>query len=61
MADYLSKIGFVSVRSDKNDLSDILFSAEKEILNRFDSMKTPIDYKLGASYTHYNMTPYLFL
>lgn len=39
-------------------ISRCLKDAEKEMLNRFAYMKTHLDYKWGADYTHYNMAPY---
>ncbi|MDP8584609.1 AAA family ATPase [Listeria innocua] len=61
MADYLSQIGIVSASFDKTEFVEILFSARKEMEDRFEYIKENRGKMFGVSYSDLNMNPYFVL
>ena len=61
MADYLSQIVIVSASFDKTEFVEILFSARKEMEDRFEYIKENRGKMFGVSYSDLNMNPYFVL
>lgn len=61
MADYLSQVGTVSASFDKTEFEEILFSARKEMEDRFEYIKENRDKMFDVSYSDLDMKPYFVL
>ncbi|MFS1261660.1 hypothetical protein ACFDDQ_16410, partial [Enterococcus lactis] len=61
MTDYLSQVGTVSASFDKTEFEEILFSARKEMEDRFEYIKENRGKIFDVSYSDLDMKPYFVL